>query len=313
MCSLGNAKKQNDGAGKIIAPLPAAAMRKLAHLDLLGSKEDCRKNLMEFSGRLDGDNPRKEIKNSLTLTNEHEFIAKFSEMMGHKLSFQITHKSPRHRAADSVLIAKELVPRLNLEMRQEDEFWVVDIPNRATIKFDERGTISASTNPHLFGRDCLQFIACNVHEDFGVVMLNDGKLEYDFDSAMFEKSPKDAVTGENKFIGRDFVGFHSQGKNFGHMLPEIFGKLVKAFSDGRLETLTIDLRGAHIFGNGRIDVRRFERDFVVPIMKPLFRGMLVFTDVFFQDVNEKKSPFDGGSGIEIRDPVGFSSEFRVKK
>jgi hypothetical protein len=284
----------------------------VVHLDLTGTVEDSRRNLRELSGKLEGKIEAVNATDRLTLTNEHEYLAKFAELMGHTLKFQITHAAPDHDPFFSVLVANELLARMeDARMEQQGAITKVEFPGRATIEFGRSGIILTSSNPNLLGKDCLRYIACNVHEDFGVIRQRHAVMTYDFDSAMFEKTPKDVRTGENRFIGRDFVEFHSQAKTFGHMLPQVFRSLLEGFYRMTLDMLTIDLRGANVYTNGSICVRRFERDHVVPIYQRDFKGMIVYTDVFFQDVNETKSPFEGGSSLEIHCPVRFGLEFRV--
>ncbi len=282
------------------------------HLDLSGDNSG--ENLKELSKKLEGKIRSSEISDKISLTNEHEYIAKFAELMGHNLEFQITHADPNHNPANSVLIANELLDRLDeAEVGQQSNKTIVGFPNRATIEYGREGIISDSSNENLIGKDCLRYIACNVHEDFGVIFSDKGRFAYVFDSAMFEKTPKDIHTGENKFMGRDFFEFHSKGKNFGHILPGIFANMMRAFKDEKLDMLSIDLRGANIYTDGNIEIRRFERDYVVPIRQPDFRGILVYTDVFFHDVREKRSPFNGGKHLEIESPVEFASTFKVKQ
>jgi hypothetical protein len=284
------------------------------HLDLTGSVEDSREQLNGLQEMLKGPIRRVDGSDHLTLTNDHEYLAKFSELMGHRLRFRITHAAPDHDSRDSVPTANELVARLRgVHVQKGAQKTIVEFPERATIEFGKEGIIKTSSNTNLVGKDCLSYIACNVHEDFGVAVAHHAIMTYEFDSAMFEKTPKDVSTGENAFVGRDFIGFHSKGKNFGPMMPHVFEGMLSAFYKKQLEMLTIDLRGVNVFTNGKMNIRRFERDYAVPIMQPDFRGILVYTDVFFQDVNEPRSPFNGGSYLEIECPVKFHDEFRVKQ
>ena len=40
-------------------------------------------------------------------------------------------------------------------------------------------------------------------------------------------------------------------------------------------------------------------------------GFIVYTDVFFQDVNEPITPYNGGEFLDIKDPKKFHQEFKV--
>jgi len=310
---------------------PKVGKRRRLHLDLLGSAEENRHNLSDLSKKLDKTAPVSETKIGLTLSSENEFLAKYAEMMGHLLSYQITHKSPNHTAADSYEIATEIIRRLGVPVIREGDATQVVIPNRAHISYNRfSGVISESSNPLLVGRDCLDYIACNVHEDLAAVMPEKGVLVYEFDSSMYEKTPKNPRTGENMYIGKKFIDFHGAAKTYGAMLPEIFHKLRRAFSEGRLDVLTIDLRGGNVHTDGHTQVRRFERDHLVPIYDIFTKilplpdalvpmqynrviGMLAFADVVFQREGDKLSPFEGGLYLDIDCPVAFSAKYKVKE
>jgi hypothetical protein len=155
-------------------------------------------------------------------------------------------------------------------------------------------------------------MSCHVQQDFGVVIKKDEKLVYTFDSAMFEKTPKDIVTGINYFLGRDLMEFHTRGPNFGTRMPGIFQNLVEALRTNKIDHLVVDLPGANVYSDGKSQVRRFERDFVTPMkVESDLDGFIVYTDVFFQDVNEPITPYNGGEFLDIKDPKKFHQEFKV--
>lgn len=152
-------------------------------------------------------------------------------------------------------------------------------------------------NP-LFHISQSMFMSCNVEQDFAFCAFRGDKLMYLFESSIYEKTPKNALTGENPFLGQDLIEFHTKNKNFGPLFPEIFGNLLQNFRENKLDELVIDLRGSKIYTDGTQHVRRFERDYATAIRRDgELKGMLVSADVFFQDVNETGNPYQGAPVI----------------
>ncbi len=150
----------------------------------------------------------------------------------------------------------------------------------------------------IYGLSQCMFMSCNVEQDFAFCAFRGDKLMYVFESSIYEKTPKDALTGENIFLGQDLIEFHTKNKNFGPLFPEIFGNLLQNFRENKLDELVIDLRGSKVYTDGTQFVKRFERDYATPVLRDgELKGMLVSADVFFQDVNEKGHPFQGAPVI----------------
>ena len=138
---------------------------------------------------------------------------------------------------------------------------------------------------------------------------------------MYEKTPKDPVTGYNHFLGRDLMEFHGHAKTYGHILPTILGNLCKSFENGSLDMLVIDLKGQNVHSlvdsdgnvNESVQAVRFERDYITPIRQHCegtdaktgcgkcpgqLMGILAYADVLFQNVGDTSNPFEGGTCLD---------------
>ncbi|MBT3814832.1 hypothetical protein HOE37_03470 [Candidatus Woesearchaeota archaeon] len=251
------------------------------------------------------------------LSSDVEYALKLSEMLGEKLEFSVGQFEKDKQSRDSVITATSLALLHENAIVEKDEAvqgnLKVTIPERGYFVFNEQGIIT-ETNilDKIVGHDALHYMSCHVQQDFGVVIKKDEKLVYTFDSAMFEKTPKDIVTGINYFLGRDLMEFHTRGPNFGTRMPGIFQNLVEALRTNKIDHLVVDLPGANVYSDGKSQVRRFERDFVTPMkVESDLDGFIVYTDVFFQDVNEPITPYNGGEFLDIKDPKKFHQEFKV--
>ncbi len=261
----------------------------------------------------------------LELANDCEYKTKTVELLGAKLCYRIAQFSPTHRMFDSAVAADDLARKLahvGVTFEKERLERRVVVPARGTeIIYDHNGRILLATGPEieqykglaekLRGQDALHYLACHIQQDMAVVMKKGDRMVYTFDCSMYEKTPKDVETGENKFLGMDLLEFHGRAKTFGSMLPGLLRNLVSCFEQQRLDLLEIDLRGANIYSNGEQQARRFERDYVTPIFEDgVFHGILAYADVFFQDPAETGSPYGGNA---IHHPVKFHKEYKVMK
>lgn len=162
------------------------------------------------------------------------------------------------------------------------------------------------------GHSALQAMSCHVQQDFGVILKRDEKFVYVFDCASFEKTPKDPVSGLNHFVGQDIAAFHGRAKTHGHVMPMVMHNLADALSRHALDMLIIDLNGAGRYTDGTIVVRRFERNYVVPMWdNGRFAGMIVFADPFFQNETESADPFCGGGFVSVTGPGEFHKRFHL--
>ena len=264
---------------------------------------------------------RSETPQILTLANDCEYTTRTVEMLGAELYYRIAQFAPEHEVKDSALVADNLAKRLahvGVQFKKRGKERRIVIPGRETeFTYDQYGTIQRATGPeiakyndlaqNLEGQDALHFLAAHVHQDLAVVMKKKDGLIYTFDCSMYEKTPKDVETGENKFLGRNLMDL--TGKYEGIQFNYFLENLVGCFQQLRLDLLTVDHRGEHIYSNGEQEARRFERDYVTPIRRfRKFKGILAYADVFFQDPLVTENPFDGGEVLDHQ--VKFHKEYK---
>ncbi len=213
--------------------------------------------------------------------------------------YTIAEFAKSHSGKDSFLIIKNLLPYLEKskirgKITQNGGF--LELPFDKNIEFNSDGKITQAKNTALIGKDIYHYLACNLSQDFASVLKKNGKLIYASDISRFEKTPKNE-NGKNAFLGKDFLEFHSKLPVIGEKLVEIFQKMSAKFADNSLNMLTADLygRGKYLDKDGNL-VRRFERDKFIPLKdkNENFAGFLGVADVFFQSMEEDRSPFDGG-------------------
>ena len=290
-------------------------------------------------------------KDSLTLSNMDLFMHRFSDYMKRKKI--ISRFSQDIRLSEKLLCATEIAKRLasghsnvNLTETIGDDFGDFNVIRpEGLVCFNYRNhphgidTMPVRFNPNHDGGTCMRtdsrelkklifgrqpynpiyglsqnmFMSCNVEQDFAFCVFRGDKLIYTFESSIYEKTPKNALTGENSFLGQDLIEFHKRNKNFGPLFPEIFGNLLHNFRQNKLDELIIDLRGSKVYTDGIQLVRRFERDYATAVRRNgELKGMLVSADVFFQDVNEKGNPYKGAP--IIKHDYNFHRDFQdVKK
>jgi thiazole biosynthesis protein ThiH len=281
------------------------ALRSL-NLNVCGDKTSVQENLRELfrklSDTISGDEEisLQEEKVLFTLAPQEMFEAKLGEITGGDSQYKIAQFAESHSGEDSLMILKSIAPHLEqtgMEVKiNEDDTMEIIIPERDRIKIDNRGKVLSSEHQEAIGVDGLHFISCFLRQDLAAVLKKEGKFRYALDISSFEKTPKDP-TGRNLYLGKDIVDFHSKAPNFGAMLGVLFEKLIKAFETGKLDLLSVDLRGQNIYKRGDSSkVKRFERDRFIPIQDKNGEivGIFGVADVFFQDEEETMTPFEGG-------------------
>lgn len=265
--------------------------------------------------------------------------------------FKIAHFAVTHSKLDSVLAAEEIARRTpGINLLSDENVGLIDVPGRGIVASYLPGTGAILTAEGIdmprkegvpssqSGMDVLHLMSCLVEQDVAYVVKLGRALIYDFDASRHEKTPKDPVTGENHFVGREIIEFHDRAKTVGPQIAHTLRYLTANFAVGTIDHLTVDLRGANTYSNGDVTVHRFERDHFVPIYtpgrrpdgsdhresmntfvlidngkKPLARlhGILGYAEVFFQPEGETKSPFEGGTVVDV--PLDFYQTFRVQK
>ena len=145
--------------------------------------------------------------------------------------FKIAHFAVTHSRLDSVLAAEELARRTpGIELSNIGHLSLIEIPSQGiTARYmPEVGTVFSvdglelpkiNERPNIrSGMDILHFMSCLVEQDVSYVIKQGRALIYDFDASRHEKTPKDPVTGENRFVGRELIEFHHRAKTVGPLI-----------------------------------------------------------------------------------------------
>lgn len=235
--------------------------------------------------------------------------AKLSELTDSGGSYQIASFAPDYDNADSIDILKNTLPHVDGECKSYSHGGCeLVLPEESSVSFDNSGHIVSADDERLVGADIFHYFACHIRQDLAVALLEGDSLSYAADISAFEKTPKDEQ-GKNTHIGRDLYEFHSNAPNFGPVLRELFPLLVRLFREDMLDVLTVDLNGQRQYQNDEEgSVRRFERDRFVPLHRDdgSFMGFMGMADVFMQNTEEQRSPYQGGSfvrGVELQSDV----------
>lgn len=184
------------------------------------------------------------------------------------------------------------------------------------IEVDDEGNVTVAPEiPSVIGKPLLAVMAAFSAQDFGVVIRQPTGLRYAFDCSAFEKTPKDVDSGQNHYVGLDFLEWHRRIPKLGKPLADLFERLDHQFSAGALDLFTIDLRGRNLYTDGKLVLQRYERDYVVPLRHPTagYLGFVNFADVFMREQGEERRPHDGGSYFEVGCPREFHRLFPVIK
>lgn len=242
-------------------------------------------------------------EHSIKLANQDEYEHKYSELLGTKHQYRVTDFAKPLVEKRSAIGADYLAQRLLHTGTTIDRIAghsIVVVPNIAEIIYDDRGVIIASDVPEIRGHDALHYLACCIAEDIALVTNEDGKLVYAFDCSMYEKTPKDPLTGINNYVGRDLLEFHGRAKTHGAILPVILRNLTACMQSGALDQLTIDLIGNNTYSDGKIHVRRHETDYVEPIMTQNgLAGLMAHAEVIFRETKADGTPNKQGRIIRL--------------
>ncbi len=177
---------------------------------------------------------------------------------------------------------------------------IKDNHRNVELDFTGNGLISDTNLKEIFFKNPLPYLASMIEQDLALIALDHDKLIYAADISRFEKTPKDVITGVNKYIGLDLLNFHGNAKTYGHILPKILDDMVNCMRNDELDLLTIDLRGANLYTNGKETIRRFETDKVMPLKRNgVLQGIIAYADVCFQPVDEIQTPDDGGRVVKL--------------
>ena len=242
--------------------------------------------------------------------------------------FRFAQFAGNHDTRDSAIACDDLASKIDgigIELHGENgKLRVVTLPQLGIeLVYDEMARIKSlvvdnnditGSSSRVMQLDALHFMSCCIDQELALAVMNGAEMRYVFDSSMYEKTPKDPVTGFNRYLGRDLLEFHGKAKTFGAILPEILSHLCLAFVEGNLDMLVIDLRGQNVHTDGEVQARRFERDYITPIRRHCdgkdrydgcgacavgqFLGILAYADVKFQNAGDTSNPFEGGTCLD---------------
>ncbi|MCF7812182.1 hypothetical protein K9M59_01105 [Candidatus Gracilibacteria bacterium] len=272
------------------------------YVDLRGkSKDIILKNLRAFLQNLENRNfDIQPSKFSFQEAENKVRSKKLEEFFGKSVPYSFAEFSSSFSGEDTLLI-------LNTCLRfTPSSFLTKKIFER--VRYNKRGIIVAHPQSCFRGKNILHYFFCYIKQDVACVLLRkENFLEYVLDVSVFEKTPKDP-SGKNQYLGQDLVQFHSKNKTFGKELGRIIQKIFLAFQSGGLELLIVDLHGIPFVTKSGRKIRRFERDYFVPVKnkKNVVCGVLAAADVFFQSSEESLSPYEGGvyfQGIETQTDI----------
>ncbi len=292
-----------ENAGSELIEIPVAETK---YLDVRGNLEEVPTSLRNLlisledssadSVELDTDY-RNEF---LTLAGNEIYEAKLSELIdSESTSYTIAEFDESYLGHHSLIIVRQLLPYLEsigISGTVSDNGGELNFPTVGYIAFDIDGKIQICDDSRLIDKDIFHYLSCHISQDLAVVVRRNNQFIYASDISRFEKTPK-SKEGKNAFLGADIIEFHSVAPNFGSQLGYLFQKIIESFETGKLGMLVVDLYGQNIFkdeeGNA---IHRFERDKFIPLKgdNGELLGFIGVADVFFQNVEEKLSPYEGG-------------------
>lgn len=270
---------------------------KHVHVDLV--RGDSRNSILQLISDLHAPVQPQLTYLPLTLCENITYQKKLDRLNEKSDGYVYSQKAASHLSSNSALVVDELVGFLEhtgTRLHRDGDLRRLHIKHRdISLSYDEQGIITRGAGK---GLDVLEYLACNLAQDIAIVLrTDDQKLIYDYDCSMHEKTPKNPITGVNEHIGRDLKDIHKESRTLGRILPYVISLVDERLHKNQLDLLTVDLRGANKYSNGKQEIRRYERDYLVPLKL----GILAYADVHYQDVNETTSPYEGGCCIEVQD------------
>lgn len=289
-------------------------------LNLIDKREIVLTNIEKLTQQLDELLINKRIINSellptpITRAPASYFTERIEELKGITYSFKTSQLPCQYTSRQMISALEGLAVALEDIGIQLIQSGVITIADYGTIFYDETGIISR-TEPELglTGLNAIEVLAGVVGQDFGLIIKHHQTLIYFYSSARFEKTPKHVETGYDYFVGEDFLEWHRRIPTWGEILANMLDKLFQAFCQQKLDLLSIDLKGRHVYTNEKVRVCRYERDYAVPLrLSGETIGMIVFADSLFKPVDEKLS-FTKGKHLQIDSPRQFHQQFKIIK
>jgi hypothetical protein len=311
----------NDKGYRVTESAPATVKQQRSlYIDLIGDRSEVTDRLGALGEQVSHvrANPRTVVAAPapypFRLSENQTLLDRVAELAGASVPYAMSQLAPGVTPGEQIDIV-DGVCRYFAQITADTRAGCIDIAGRTRVVFDGEAKVSDSGYSGLAGRDLLPACACFIDQDFGIVLRRPSGLFYVYESSEFEKTPKRVEGGENNFLGNDFLEWHRRIPHYGLPLASIFERVDALFADELLDMLVVDLRGRHLYGDGEILVRRYERDYVVPLHNRdgQYVGMAVFADLFIQDINTLRNPLSGGKYLVVESPLLFNQRFQVVK
>lgn len=294
--------------------------RRSLFIDLVGGRADVLDRLAALDQQLlrATANPRVVTKTAtprpFRLADPRTMQDRITELAGGEVPYQMAQLEPNWVASETISAAEGVAAYYPDEM--ELSAGAITVRGVATLRWDATGNVTECTEfPQLVGRNVLLALACFIEQDFGTVVMRGDRLFYVCECSEFEKTPKQVDGGGNGFLGADFLEWHVRIPHYGALLASIFRRTHELFSKDALDMLVVDLRGRHLYTDGRRIIRRYERDYVVPLRDAsgAYVGLNVFADLLIGDIDELRHPLVGGPYLQIVSPIEFHRTFKAIK
>lgn len=290
------------------------------YLDLIGDKQKIIADINQLSTQLQkvltGDNVIHHAKKPIPISRatDDAIYERIEELKGHSVKFQTTQLAEYHTGNEVLLSLEGLAIQLENAGVHLIKRGLITIKDLCTVHYDKNGLIH-KTEPDLglAGINALEVIAGICAQDFGLIIERDGILVYLYGSARYEKTPKHVESGFDYFLGEEFLEWHRRIPVWGSTLATLFERMYLAFKQDELDLLIVDLKGRNLYTDGKLLVRRYERDYAVPLptLSGDTIGMIVFADSLFKNINDEGRPFFGGKHLYIKSPREFNNNFHI--
>ena len=294
--------------------------RRSVFVDLIGSRSEVLSRLTALEQQLTRAlaNPKVLVRcptpQPFRLADARTTADRVAELAGVAVPYEMAQLEPGYRGAETVRIALGIASYYAEKMAVSPG--AITVHGVATLRFDPDGKVTDCAEvPSLRGSNVLLALAAFIEQDFGTVVLRGERLFYVCECSEFEKTPKQVAGGHNGFLGEDFIDWHVRIPHYGPVLASIFAQVSTLFARNSLDMFVVDLRGRHLYSDGARLLRRYERDYAVPLRDAAgeYLGMNVFADVLLGDVDDERHPLAGGPFRKILSPIEFHRTASVVK
>lgn len=294
--------------------------RRSVFVDLIGTRVEVLERLAALDEQLERAlvNPkilaRRATPHPYKLADARTRADRIAELAGTPVPYEMAQLERNPRAAETIRVAEAIAKHYSDFMAVESGR--ISIRSVAELTFDETSNVvSCPEFPELVGRNILLAVASFIEQDFGTVVQRGERLFYICECSEFEKTPKQVGNGHNGFLGEDFIDWHVRIPHYGQTLASIFQRVHTLFTKGALDMFVVDLRGRQLYSDGKRLLRRYERDYVVPLHDAAgaYVGLNVFADVLLGDIDSERHPLAGGPYLQVVAPIAFHRSISVVK